>query len=109
MHSSTIRLLTPARIVELALIVVLVGGLGYFRFAPGLASVSVPEGANAGQIFLKPCSCPTENGSHEAECGTLVVPENRSNPQSRSIALPVTRIREPALSGPGPARRPADE
>ena len=36
---------------------------------------------------------PTENGSYAADCGTLVVPENRANPQSRLIALPVTRIR----------------
>ncbi|UCF97318.1 MAG: alpha/beta fold hydrolase [Spirochaetaceae bacterium] len=28
-----------------------------------------------------------------ADCGTLIVPENRSNPDSRLIALPVTRIR----------------
>src|SRR5262249_54886581 len=27
-----------------------------------------------------------------ADCGTLVVPENRDNPHSRLIALPVTRV-----------------
>ena len=39
------------------------------------------------------CSYATENGSYAADCGTLVVPENRHDPQSRLIALPVTRIR----------------
>ena len=34
-----------------------------------------------------------ENGDYAADCGTLVVPENRADPQSRLIALPVTRIR----------------
>ena len=32
-------------------------------------------------------------GSYAADCGTLVVPENRADPKSRLIALPVTRIR----------------
>ena len=40
-----------------------------------------------------PCSYATEKGSYAADCGTLVVPENRANPRSRLIALPVTRIR----------------
>jgi pimeloyl-ACP methyl ester carboxylesterase len=30
---------------------------------------------------------------YDADCGTLVVPENRSNPNSRLIALPVVRVR----------------
>ena len=93
MDVSTPRTFTSARIVALALIVVVVGGLAYLRFAPQPASASVPEGAKAGQIFLEPCSYPTENGRYDADCGTLVVPENRANPQSRLIALPVTRIR----------------
>ena len=39
------------------------------------------------------CDYATENGSYAADCGTLVVPENRADPESRLIALPVTRIR----------------
>ena len=93
MDVSTPRTFTPARIVALALIVVVVGGLTYLRFASPPTSVFVPEGAKAGQIFLSLCNYPTENGSYVADCGTLVVPENRANPQSRLIALPVTRIR----------------
>ena len=82
MNASTPRTFTPARIVALALIVVLVGGLAYLRFAPRPDSMSVPEGAKAGQIFLEPCSYPTENGSYDAECGTLVVPEKPGGTRS---------------------------
>jgi RND superfamily putative drug exporter len=52
----------------------------------------VPAGAHAGQLTLKRCTYATERGSYTADCGTLVVPENRHDPRSRLIALPVTRI-----------------
>ena len=39
----------------------------------------MPEGARAGELTLKPCSYDTEKGSYAADCGTLVVPENRRN------------------------------
>src|SRR5215217_1342391 len=87
------RTLTPTRVVALALIAVLVAGLVYLRFAPGAGPVSVPEGASAGELILEPCEYATENGSYAADCGTLVVPEIRADPESRLIALPVTRIR----------------
>ncbi len=55
---------------------------------------TVPEGAQAGDLFLEPCLYTVEADQVEyaADCGTLVVPENRKNPDSRLIALPVTRI-----------------
>src|SRR4051812_13518337 len=84
---------TPARIVALSLIALIVLGLGYLRFGTGDAAVSVPHGARAGQLTLTPCTYATEKGRSQADCGTLVVPENRTNPHSRLIALPVTRIR----------------
>src|SRR5947209_19156049 len=84
---------TPERIIALILIAPVVLGLGYLRFAPGASAVSVPAGAHAGGLTLKSCSYTTEKGSSSADCGTLVVPENRTNPHSRLIALPVTRIR----------------
>src|SRR5829696_5580743 len=87
------RILTPTRVVALALIAVLVAGLVYVRLAPGAGPVAVPEGASAGDLFLKPCEYAGENGSYPADCGTLVVPETRTDPESRLIALPVTRIR----------------
>src|SRR5215204_898255 len=87
------RVFTPTRLVGLVLIAVLVTGLGYVRFAPGAGPVAVPEGARAGELFLEPCEYAGENGSYPADCGTLVVPETRADPESRLIVLPVTRIR----------------
>jgi len=92
MEASTTRIFTPARIVALALMAVLACGLAYLRFAPDGGAVSVPEGAKAGDLILESCDYATENGTYKADCGTLVVPENRADPQSRLIALPVTRI-----------------
>jgi len=58
----------------------------------------VPEGAQAGDMIdLKPCTYEASKIKYAADCGTLVVPENRSNPNSRLIALPVIRVR--ALDG----------
>jgi uncharacterized membrane protein YdfJ with MMPL/SSD domain/pimeloyl-ACP methyl ester carboxylesterase len=85
------RVFTPGRITGLVLIALVVFGLGYLD--SGSASVSVPAGAKAGDLTLKPCSYQTEKGSYKADCGTLVVRENRAAPHSRLIALPVKRIR----------------
>jgi pimeloyl-ACP methyl ester carboxylesterase len=68
-------------------------GLGFLGFAPGDEPVSVPPGAHAGDLGLSPCTYAAEGATYVADCGTLVVPENRSDPGSRLIALPVTRIR----------------
>jgi pimeloyl-ACP methyl ester carboxylesterase len=89
----TTHIFTPTRVVALALIAVLVTALAYLRFAPGAGPVAVPEGATAGDLILEPCEYATENGSYPADCGTLVVPETRTDPESRLIALPVTRVR----------------
>ena len=93
MSASTTRMLTASRVVALALIVLLIAGLVYLRFAPGSEAVSVPKGAQAGDLVIKPCDYKTENGSYAADCGTLIVPEKRADPHSQLIALPVTRIR----------------
>jgi pimeloyl-ACP methyl ester carboxylesterase len=93
MATPTNRLFGPARIVALVLIALVVLGLAYLRFGPDDGSVSVPAGAKAGDLIPERCDYATEKGSYEADCGTLVVPENRANPQSRLIALPVKRIR----------------
>jgi pimeloyl-ACP methyl ester carboxylesterase len=85
--------ITPGRIVALILIAAAVAGLAYLRFGPGDDSVSVPAGAKAGDLILERCEYGTEDGSYAADCGTLVVPENRHKADSRLIALPVTRIR----------------
>ena len=86
------RIYTPSRIVALVVIGVMLFGLTYIGFAPGDAAVSVPQGAHAGQLTMHPCTYATEQGAMPADCGTLVVPENRADPRSRLIALPVTRI-----------------
>jgi pimeloyl-ACP methyl ester carboxylesterase len=87
------RRFTFTRIAALVLIAAVAAGLGYLRANRGHGSVTVPAGAHAGQISMKPCRYETEKGSIAAYCGTLVVPENRADPRSRLIALPVTRIR----------------
>ena len=81
------------RIVALALVSLTALGLVYLHFSLGSDSVSVPSGAKAGQLKLHSCHYATENGSYRADCGTLVVRENRHKADSRLIALPVTRIR----------------
>ena len=91
METPKIRAYTPARIVALALVALAVLALGYLRFAPD-DDVSVPSGAQAGELALEPCEYSTESGSYAADCGTLVVPESRADPRSRLIAVPVTRI-----------------
>lgn len=84
---------TPARIVALVLIALAVLGLAWLRFRPDADAVSVPAGAKAGDLFLESGSYETEKGTYKADIGTLVVPENRADPDSRLIALPVVRIR----------------
>ena len=88
----TKRIYNPSRIVALAIIGVMLLGLTYIGFASGGTAVSVPQGAQAGQLTMHPCTYATEKGAYRADCGTLVVPEDRANPRSRLIALPVTRI-----------------
>ncbi len=86
------RIYTPTRIVALVVIGVMLFGLTYIRFAPGGAAISVPAGAKAGDLTMHACTYATEQGAMPADCGTLVVPENRASSKSRLIALPVTRV-----------------
>ncbi|GAA0268248.1 alpha/beta fold hydrolase [Cryptosporangium japonicum] len=65
------------------------------------STLEVPEGARAGSLSMESCEYDTEDGTVAAECGTLVVPETRSDPDSELIALPVVRIR-----ASGTAREP---
>jgi pimeloyl-ACP methyl ester carboxylesterase len=60
----------------------------------GAAPLAVPAGAQAGDLAgLEPCTYKVGRVEYAADCGTLVVPENRGAPDSRLIALPVTRVR----------------
>src|ERR1700733_5438050 len=83
---------TWARIAALLVTIVLLTGLTYLGASSSSGTVSVPQGAHAGQLTMHPCTYPTEKGAYRADCGTLVVPEDRADPRSRLIALPVTRI-----------------
>jgi pimeloyl-ACP methyl ester carboxylesterase len=83
---------TWARIVGLLVTIVLLTGLAYVGVSSSPETVSVPQGAHAGQLTMHPCTYATENGGYRADCGTLVVPEVRGDPRSRLIALPVIRI-----------------
>jgi pimeloyl-ACP methyl ester carboxylesterase len=85
--------LTRTRVVALVLIGLAFLGLAYLGVGRADEAVSVPKGALAGDLLLEPCTYQTEQGSFAADCGTLVVPENRADPQSRTIAVEVTRIR----------------
>lgn len=65
--------------------------------------LAVPEGAQVGELVdLVPCIYETGNVEYAAECGTLVVPENRSDPRSRLIALPTMRINAVATDPAAP-------
>src|SRR5512137_2654195 len=52
----------------------------------------VPASAHPGDLILEPCDYKTKYMTYKAECGSLIVPENRFDPTSRLIALPVKRI-----------------
>jgi pimeloyl-ACP methyl ester carboxylesterase len=59
------------------------------------AAPTVPEGARVGELIgLEDCEFqpPNSKANYDAECGTLVVPENWDVAGSRLIALPVVRI-----------------
>jgi uncharacterized membrane protein YdfJ with MMPL/SSD domain/pimeloyl-ACP methyl ester carboxylesterase len=87
------RRLGAARLTGLLLIAILALGLAYVKAASGEDKVTVPAGAKAGQLTLHPCHYGTEQGSYAADCGTLVVPENRAKPGSRLIGVKVIRIK----------------
>jgi pimeloyl-ACP methyl ester carboxylesterase len=72
--------------------VVLLAGLAYLRVSSSPETVSVSQGAHAGQLTMHACTYAAEKGAMPADCGTLVVPEDRASSKSRLIALPVTRI-----------------
>jgi pimeloyl-ACP methyl ester carboxylesterase len=82
-----------ARVIAALLAAGTLLGLAVAGSGSGPAAISVPPGARAGQLALHPCTYATESGGRPADCGTLIVPENRASARSRLIALPVTRIR----------------
>ncbi|MFD4636068.1 alpha/beta fold hydrolase [Lentzea sp. NPDC058436] len=80
------------RVVALGLTGAVLLGLATLAVLPE-RTTTVPDGAAPGSLTMRPCEYDTEAGALAADCGTLVVPENRRDPASDLIALPVTRIR----------------
>ena len=61
----------------------------------------IPTDSTAGELFnLEPCLYEARDVEYDADCGLLVIPENRNTPNSRLINIPVTRIRS---TGTNPA------
>ncbi|MCO1659743.1 alpha/beta hydrolase [Pseudonocardia humida] len=67
--------------------------------------ITVPAGARAGELSLRPCTYATEAGDLPADCGELVVAENRDDLGSRLIALPVVRVRATGVDPAEPVFR----
>ena len=72
---------------------VLVTGLFAACGGPTADPITVPANAQAGDLTLEPCEYEAGDVEYAADCGTLVVPENRGDPNTRLIVLPLTRIR----------------
>jgi pimeloyl-ACP methyl ester carboxylesterase len=77
---------------------------------PRLAGV-LPDNAQSGELKMETCAIERPGQTFQGECGVLTVPENRGDPNSRLIALPVYRflatgspVNEPIfwfMGGPG--------
>src|SRR5436305_8625234 len=80
--------ITRTQVIALVVIAVLSAGLVVLRANRGPDGVPVPNGAHAGRLKLHSC----DYDGLAADCGTLVVPENRRNPRSRLIGVKVVRV-----------------
>jgi pimeloyl-ACP methyl ester carboxylesterase len=60
--------------------------------APARPGTVVPPGAQPGDLALEACSYKIKGTTFDADCGTLVVPENRAVAESHLISVPVMRI-----------------
>jgi pimeloyl-ACP methyl ester carboxylesterase len=75
-----------------ATLVAAIVGLLLAACAPAPGSNAVPVNARAGDLTLEACSVKIQGTEFDADCGTLVVPENRADPGSRLITVPVMRV-----------------
>lgn len=60
--------------------------------------ITVPANAQPGDLTLKTCDYKTKSVTYKGECGTIIVPENRFDPTSRLIAVPIKRIQSNSAS-----------
>ena len=86
----------PFLIIVIVLIPIALACL--FIFKPFAREVSIPDGAKADGIFLKPCSQRIDGKKYSADCGTLVVSELHGKADANLIALPVKRIHSSSSS-----------
>ena len=78
----------------LAILGLLVVTLGVGAYALRPAPVEqIPPTASAGDLTLQECTIKLDSVKYAADCGTLIVPENRARADARLISLPVIRIR----------------
>ncbi|MFB0537023.1 MAG: alpha/beta fold hydrolase [Anaerolineae bacterium] len=85
---------TPNRPLMTLVVIAVLAALFLAACGPSEAPITVPADAQAGDLVgLEPCTYEANKVEYDADCGTLVVPENRSDPDSRLIALPVIRVR----------------
>ena len=75
-----------------ALFIVALTAVSIIYFGGRETAVSVPDNTQAGDLTVEPCTIEFESGTYDADCGTVIVRENRGKADSRLIALPVTRI-----------------
>ncbi|MCP4418350.1 MAG: alpha/beta hydrolase [Chloroflexi bacterium] len=87
-HKTELNLSQILVIFVLNLIVMLSAACGGSQEMP----IVVPAGAKAGDLTMEPCTYERNDVEYAADCGTLIVPENRSEPNSRLIALSVIRV-----------------
>ncbi len=67
---------------------------------------SIPAGAQAGDLVdMQSCIHEIDNIEYAADCATLFVPENRNDPQSRLISVPIKRIQSTGSSPAEPIFR----
>ncbi|MCA9922845.1 MAG: alpha/beta fold hydrolase [Anaerolineales bacterium] len=76
-------------------VILIIGAAGVFsgKSKPEEKPSAVPHGAKSGDLTaLEPCKYQPGKQKFDAECGTLTVPENWEDPDSRLIGLPIVRI-----------------
>jgi len=86
-------ILNTKMIFPTVMVFLLLALAAWLLYRSKILAVSVPARAHAGDIFLVPCPLKINGVKYQADCGTLVVSENRSDPAARLIALLVKRIR----------------
>jgi pimeloyl-ACP methyl ester carboxylesterase len=77
----------PSAVLAAAII-----GLLLAACAPARLGSVVPARAEPGNLTLEACAYEIQGTAFAADCGTLVVPENRADPATRLISVPVIRV-----------------